>query len=297
MTATLPVEHIQPAKLVAAATVYGSHPNTAVCLSACQGPAQAVVEAAWTVLQQTGWDHPAWQEAYSLGQLCLAAAYSSLDKSTPRPAAAAATPHLSPQITDATDYRQRGVEGPGATAAAAPLDCPAMKAMQALDLASIMGAPAEFLAPVLDITEPLARQEYQARLSHHLDHSKHMIEAAMHKSLLASANQHQPNENGVDNGCMRQSTESHPCNGRHGGPEMGDIPSILPTKLPRLDPDRTIASRSAKGLTAAEFKKLYWKTDTPVVITGDARTSAMHVSMSFWLCFNIGTINSQSLSC
>lgn len=29
-----------------------------------------------------------------------------------------------------------------------------------------------------------------------------------------------------------------------------------------------VARRSAAGLTAAEFKRLYWKTDKPVIVTG-----------------------------
>lgn len=46
------------------------------------------------------------------------------------------------------------------------------------------------------------------------------------------------------------------------------IPSTLPEDLPHLDPDKLVARRNAAELTAAEFKRLYWKTDTPVIITG-----------------------------
>ena len=48
-----------------------------------------------------------------------------------------------------------------------------MEAMQALDLASIMGAPAEMLAPLLDLVEPLAKQEHQASLAQQNNHSLH----------------------------------------------------------------------------------------------------------------------------
>ena len=51
--------------------------------------------------------------------------------------------------------------------------------------------------------------------------------------------------------------------------------------MPQLDPDRTIARRSAAELTAAEFKKQYWKTDTPVIITGESVLYMQHMRCKF----------------
>ena len=38
--------------------------------------------------------------------------------------------------------------------------------------------------------------------------------------------------------------------------------------MPDLDPGKTVARKSASELTAAEFRRLYWKTDTPVIVIG-----------------------------
>ncbi|KAL0042760.1 hypothetical protein WJX79_009907 [Trebouxia sp. C0005] len=114
-------------------------------------PAQAVVAAAWKTLQQDGWDHPAWREAYSFAQLCIAASHISLNDSRP---------------TDPND--------------------------------------------------------------------------TMHMQPLPSS----------------------------ASVSLGLILSSVPQAMPQLDPDRTIARRSAAEMTAAEFKKQYWKTDTPVIISG-----------------------------
>ena len=48
-----------------------------------------------------------------------------------------------------------------------------VKAMQALDLASIMGAPPEMLAPLLNLIEPLAKQAHQAGPAQQNNHSLH----------------------------------------------------------------------------------------------------------------------------
>lgn len=65
------------------------------------------------------------------------------------------------------------------------LASPTMKAMQALDLASIMGAPAEMLGPILSRTEPLARQAHQASLAQQNSHGLHQIHTAPHTDLSA----------------------------------------------------------------------------------------------------------------
>ncbi|KAL3144468.1 hypothetical protein ABBQ32_004209 [Trebouxia sp. C0010 RCD-2024] len=122
------------------------------------------------------------------------------------------------------------------------LASPTMKAMQALDLASIMGAPAEMLGPILSRTEPLARQAHQASLAQQNSHGLHQIHTAPHTDLSA-----------------QQQEDPFSC---------ATIPPTLPEDLPHLDPDKLVARRNAADLTAADFKRLYWKTDTPVVITG-----------------------------
>ena len=50
--------------------------------------------------------------------------------------------------------------------------------------------------------------------------------------------------------------------------DLGYVPSRLPAVVPMINPDKAITRRKAINLTAAEFKKEFWKTDTPVVITG-----------------------------
>ena len=56
------------------------------------------------------------------------------------------------------------------------------------------------------------------------------------------------------------------CQGRAAG--LGRLPCSPSQQLPTVQPEKEIARRSVKDLTAAEFKKQYWKTDTPVIITG-----------------------------
>lgn len=208
------------------------------------------MQAAWEVLQQTGWDHPAWREAYSLGQLCLAAAYTIPEQITeasagtptlsattdrvadsraaqyemPHTALPAETPlsdaiqsspsalmHLKlpykdtqtdslPGVARPHSYRQGtnewGCFTEDSSRAADPqnsslkktspeLASPTMKAMQALDLASIMGAPTEMLVPILSRTEPLARQAHQASLAQQNSHGLQQIHTALPTDLTS----------------------------------------------------------------------------------------------------------------
>lgn len=243
--------------------------------SALQAPAHAVVQAAWEVLQETGWDHPAWREAYSLAQLCLAAAYTlpeltttasactqpiptSSDSAPNSPGSKAPTsepgqPHAAapsgrprssaihssppalghsqlpqnnaqtkspPEIAKPDSHRQGSMKQDSLACSclkkdssdpASPrkssskqvipeLDSHIMKAMQALDLASILGAPPEMLAPLLSTTEPLAKQAHQASLAQQnrlplqqrhctppADPSSHQQRDSMHKRQTSSA--------------------------------------------------------------------------------------------------------------
>ena len=184
-------------------------------------------------MKQTGWDHPAWREAYSLAQLCLAASYTfpGPTRTAPAPpansdraASGTASPSLVPHVTlpsqspfngalqpsppalahqrpseDAQpdslpastvpdrqgsmqpgsskcgsfkkDTPQQGSPRKGTSRQGSPRrDSPKqgstiLKAMQALDLAAIMGAPNEMLEPILNMTEPLAKQAHQASLA------------------------------------------------------------------------------------------------------------------------------------
>ena len=171
-------------------------------MPSAQVPAHAVVQAAWSVLQQNGWDHPAWREAYSLGQLCLAAAYSIHDSTNEAPYVELQQSNSTLQTTQSSIrtaqgpkdaelccQRVQGQNSQGQQASCNPSSVQlastgqgstpqdihnlgkldfrehAMQAMQALDLASIMGAPADMLAPVLETTEPAARQAHQTYLS------------------------------------------------------------------------------------------------------------------------------------
>ncbi len=176
---------------------------------------------------------------------------------------------------------------------------PAQKAMQALDLASIMGAPPDFLAPVMSITEPLARQQHQANLAYQtgkhqcssceevasqacaapncgqLDHCQHNGSVQLKASRQHNISGHhigsgKHSANGQHNACMPQQASPAVCIDTCADLSLGLILSSLPEAMPQLDPDRTIARRSAAELTAAEFKKQYWKTDTPVIITGES---------------------------
>ena len=240
-------------------------------------PAQEVVKAAWALLQKSGWNHPAWREAYSLGQLCSAAAHLSMHNShtlTPLAdtATTAALQHQNSSITPEQhiSVRTAALQTPQAVA------CPSMQAMQALDLASIMGAPAEFLGAVLDAVEPKARQDHQAMYSQQTakassdsSHQHCTSSPADPDQFALSSNNCEPQEQQTQQDLSRQSkngSEQRDCKGRAAG--LGRSPSLPSQQLPTLQPEKAIARRNVKDLTAAEFKKQYWKTDTPVIITG-----------------------------
>ena len=175
---------------------------------------------------------------------------------------------------------------------------PAQKAMRALDLASIMGAPPDFLAPVMSITEPLARQQHQANVAYQvgkhqcfsceevacqacsaptcgqLDHCQHNGSRQDNASRQHNiSGQHigsgQHSANDQHTACMPQQASPAVCRDSCADLSLGLILSSVPQAMPQLDPDGTIARRSAAELTAADFKKQYWKTDTPVIITGE----------------------------
>ncbi|DBA90193.1 TPA: Lysine-specific demethylase 8, variant 3 [Trebouxia sp. C0004] len=260
-------------------------------------PARAVVAAAWEVLQQKGWDHPAWREAYSFAQLCIAASHISLNDSSSTDPASNNSMHVQPLPSSdsvRSDYNTTG-NSPH-TDRAIDVSPPAQKAMQALDLASIMGAPPDFLAPVKSITEPVARQQHQAKLAYQVGKHQRSCEEAACQACPAPtcgpSNQCQHNGSGRHNAsrqhnisghhvgsgqhsandqhsaCMPQQATPAVCRDSCANLSLGLILSSVPQAEPQLDPDRAIARRSAAELTAADFKKQYWKTDTPVIITG-----------------------------
>ncbi|DBA72470.1 TPA: hypothetical protein ACH3X2_010492 [Trebouxia sp. C0005] len=169
---------------------------------------------------------------------------------------------------------------------------PAQKAMQALDLDSIMGAPPDFLAPVVSITEPLARQQHQAKPSYQMgNHQCSSCEEVASQACpaptcgqLNHSGQHNASRqcyisghhigngqhiaNAQDNSCMLQQASPAVCRVSYADFSLGLILSSVPQAMPQLDPDRTIARRNAAELTAAKFKTQYWKTDTPIIISG-----------------------------
>lgn len=275
--------------------------------AASLAPAQAVVAAAWEDLQRHGWDHPAWREAYSFAQLCIAASHISLNEFNPTDPASNNSTHVQPlpfSHSVRSDDKSKG-NSPHADRAtkASP---PAQKAMQALDLASIMGAPPDFLAPVMSITEPLAQQQHQAKLAyqtgkHQCSSCEQVASQACPAPTCGQFNYCQHNGSGQHNASRQHNTSGHHigsgqhiANGQHtacalqqASPavcrdssdhlSLGLILSSVLEAMPQLDPDSTIARRSAAELTAAEFKKQYWKTDTPVIITGAMGSwNAMH---------------------
>lgn len=275
---------------------------------ACQAPAQAVVAAAWETLQQKGWDHPAWREAYSFAQLCIAASHISLNDSLPTDPASNTSMHVQPSDSVRSDDKSKG-NNPHEDRAteASP---PAQKAMLALDLASIMGAPPDFLAPVMSITEPLARQHHQAKVACKMGkHQCSSCEKVASKACLAptcrqlnhcqhnGSGQHtasrqqnisghhigsgQHSANGQHNGCVLQQASLAVCTDSCADFSLGLILSSVPQAMPQLDPDKSILRRSAAELTAADFKKQYWKTDTPVIITGESVQRMQHMRCMF----------------
>ena len=240
-------------------------------------------------MQQTGWDHPAWREAYALGQLCLAAAYTGLvpcssadtkaaPKSTMLPKGAHNAELASEDCNGDAEKQSTADRSSQATAAVSVEDFVA-KAMQALDLASILGAPPELLAPVLDTTEPLARQAHQRKPAQPPNNRPHSTEQA---ASAQPADQPKGNGNACQQHAACQQAKEEAWYGREN--DMGCIPSSMPDHLPKLDPDRVISRRSAHSLTAAEFRKLYWKSDTPVIITGIQHACTAHLNLScMWL--------------
>ena len=226
------------------------------CWNVLQAPSCDAVQAAWEVHRQTGWNHPAWREAYSLAQLCLAASYIFPERTeTPHTALPAEQPLTGasqcsnssapavtrqnstqqgaqidppPELARLNHHRQGSAEqgsmSQGSLSQGSMLqgssyhdtkqgsrrqgslkqDSPtqqnslvkgsfeqgssrqgiprkgstkqgshSLEAMQALDLASIMGAPPEMLAPLLNVVEPMAKQAHQASLAQQNNHSLH----------------------------------------------------------------------------------------------------------------------------
>lgn len=211
-----------------------------------QIPARAVVQTAWKAHVQTGWDHPAWREAYSLAQLCLAASYtfpapyknSHAALPAPKPSSTAqdtvnsAPPHQQPchqgaqtdslpELARLNPHRQGSMPQCDSNTGSMQGDSPkhgsprqgrpeqhsqtqqgrpgngnleqgrtkhgshSMEAMRALDLASIMGAPAEMLAPLLTLVEPLAKQAHQASLA---QENSNVLHPAEHGDSTNQAN-------------------------------------------------------------------------------------------------------------
>lgn len=217
--------------------------------------AKVVVDEAWFRLQTQGWDHPAWREAYCLGQLCLACAYNCLDRdaaeriSTGNPdsqdrgpgnrseasqseaeeasqsEAAAESVQPTPAPCQTADSKQaqplRSHIAANAAADAAQQQ-PCLSAMRVLDLATIMGAPSAMVQPLVTVIEPKAQQYLQATLAHQTDNAS----------------------------CSHQLSDAEPAD------------------VPKLDSARNIARQQVQGLSPNGFKKLFWKTDTPVIITG-----------------------------
>lgn len=231
-----------------------------------QAHAEAVVSEAWTRLQTQGWDHPAWREAYCLGQLCLACAYSHLDSITPVQAPRFQTPdeaaspdkqeakasHAAPLLKSAATCNRHDPAGspqqilPAKSAHAPDTDThateqqPCLEAMRVLDLAMILGTPSTMVQPLVNLVEPRAHQCLQATLAHQTDHA-----------------------------CCTRTL-----------PQLSDA---QPTKVPEASSARSIARRQLQDLSPADFKKLFWKTDTPVVITGTSSTALS--ALRSWLQF------------
>ena len=244
--------------------------------------------AAWEVLHKTGWDHPAWREAYSFAQLCLAAAYTNLSPSSPtRHSSNGSTcqPPITPQGKPISQM-DHSAHRRSCTKEAADAMLPAQRAMQALDLASIMGAPPDFLGPVSAVTEPLALQQHQQSLAHQADINQPSYEAATLCSHAACASQQDEQCQHNDSSFEHQQHGSG--FGNRASASMGRISPTPPRELPQLDPNRTISRIRAADLTAAEFKRQYWKTDTPVILTGECHpcstAQTLGSPMAMWTC-------------
>ncbi len=258
-----------------------------------------------------GWDHPAWREAYSFAQLCIAASHISLNDTSSTDSAPNNSMHVQSLPSSASLRSDDNSTGNSPYAdRATDASPPAQKAMQALDLASIMGAPPDFLAPVMSITEPLARQQHQANLAHQVgkhqcssceeetsqactapsceqsDHCQHNGSVQLKASRQHNISGHhigsgRHSANAQHNTCMPQQASPAVCIDSCADLSLGLILSTVPQAMPQLDPDRTVARRSAADLTAADFKKQYWKTDTPVIITGKSVQRMQHMRRMF----------------
>ena len=125
--------------------------------------AKEVAESCFRRLKGAGWDHTAWREAYVLAQLCCAALEG-----------AAASQHQvqqgqgpSPLPGDSLIASQPGVaasdrqQADGTAGAQAPQQH-ALAALAAVDMASILGAPAELTRDFINAIEPLARAQCPA---------------------------------------------------------------------------------------------------------------------------------------
>ena len=257
---------------------------------ALQVPALAVVETTWKAHTETGWDHPAWREAYSLAQLCLAASYTFPEphaalpaprssniaqhpvNSTPPhqqpchqgaqndalPEPARLNPHGQEQGSVPQGSSSIGSIGMGSVQGDSPIHgspkqgrpkqhsqiqqgrpsngsheqgsseqgCRSwgsskqgsysLEAMQALDLASIMGAPAEMLAPLLILVEPTAKQAHQASLAQHHNHDLHPAQAnplSQQQSDSTQQNQQASPQHQQDNSDWRASSATQNASG------------------------------------------------------------------------------------
>ena len=120
--------------------------------------AKEVADSCFRRLKGAGWDHTAWREAYVLAQLCCAALEAAAASQHQvqlgqGPSPLSGTGLTASQPGAAPSDRQ---QADGAAGAQTPQQH-ALAALAAMDMASILGAPAELTRDFIDVIEPLAR--------------------------------------------------------------------------------------------------------------------------------------------
>ena len=94
------------------------------------------------------------------------------------------------------------------------------------------------------------------------------VNEANSQSLLANSNDSARQEMQTEIAVPSSTNAAEQHSAKSMEAELGRLPCTPPQKLPALHPNREIPRIDVKDLTAAQFKQQYWKSDTPVIITG-----------------------------
>lgn len=218
-------------------------------MTLAQAQAEAIVDASWNRLHTQGWDHPAWREAYCLAQICLAFAYTGLESAVANQQVRVNSSHSA---------------APGANAT--PDHSPDNF------LTHCQTSPDNKAAPNL-ATSTGSAAPTEANSEQHRTYQDAMRAVDLALIMGAPSEMMQPfvsiiepqAKSRLQSVLVAKSTKHAQSNGN--ALQLSDAKAV---NAPQLSSARSIARKHVHDLCPAKFKNLFWKTDTPVIITGDS---------------------------